>query len=330
MLKAKGGLAIIFWGPHSPSTDDFGRKFSAPVYKIHYLLWKRWWLAPIKYIPMCLKTWSVLSKQKPQAVFVINSPVFAVMSIFPYCKLKKIPYIINVHGHSFYGRKWAWSLPLHRFFAKKAMMNLVGFPKYKELFESWGAKALILERPQKQIDPLELVHVTDQTKFTVTMVSTFSADEPVDLVIQAASQLSDVQFYILGNKQNADKSILSAAPENVVFPGYLKFEDYWNQLNSSQVIITLTTTPYSLISGGVEAMSLKKPMILSRQPALTDYFTKGAIFVDHSVESIVEAVHLAKLNENQLAMECAELAAEKQNQWDESFEFLLSLLGDQM
>jgi len=69
-------------------------------------------------------------------------------------------------------------------------------------------------------------------------------------------------------------------------------------------------------------------MILSRQPVLTEHFTKGTIFVDHSVESIVAGVQTLVKRERALSREIAELAAEKQEQWEIAFRELLAIIGD--
>jgi glycosyltransferase involved in cell wall biosynthesis len=235
---------------------------------------------------------------------------------------------MNIHGHSFIGWKWAWSRPLQRALAKRALVNLVGFTKYKKLFESWGAMALILERPPLFVPCDEFQLATNSNQFKVTIVSTFSKDEPLHLVLGAAKQLPDIRFYILGDTALADKALLSSAPSNVEFPGYLQGDEYWNQLNSSHTVMTLTTTRYSLVSGGIEAMTLGKPLILSRQPVLTDYFTKGAIFVDNSVESITNGIQEARENKNSLTQEVIDLAAEKRARWEMAFQELMSLLGD--
>jgi glycosyltransferase involved in cell wall biosynthesis len=330
MTQPKGGLAIIFWGPSSLSTDDYGKKLNSPVYKINSLEWRRTWLAPFRYILMFFKTWKLLREKAPDAVLVINTPVFAPLCVYLFCRQQKIPYVMNVHGHSFIGWKWGWARSLQRFLAKRALTNLVGIPEYEELFNSWGASAILLERPMAFVDPEILKVVTEPGTFNVTLTSTFALDEPIDLVVEAAKQLPDIQFYILGDTRLARSSLLSSAPKNVIFPGYLKSEQYWSQLYSSQVIMTLTTTPYSLVSGGVEALSLRKPMILSCQPALTDYFTKGTVFVDHTVESIVDAVKTAQQNHEKLTEESAELNFEKRKRWDESFNYLVDLLGDKV
>jgi len=327
-MTRQGGTAVLIWAPHSICTQHFAQRLQAPCYLIHYLRLNRPLLAPIKYIPMCLKTWAVLLKQRPSAVFVVNTPVFAPLTVHAYCRLARIPYVMNVHGHSFIGWKWGWSRPLMRALARRALVNIVGFQEYRQLFEAWGARALILEDPLPSISSEKRELTTRPGEFNVTVISTFAADEPLHLVLGAARLIPDVHCYILGDTALADRRMLDSAPGNVTFTGYLKGDAYWNQLFSSQALMTLTTTPRSLVAGGLEGMIVGKPLILSRQPVLVDYFTKGTVFVDHTVESIAEGIQQARECEATLAQEVAELAVEKRERWEETFEELLDLLGD--
>ncbi len=327
-MTRQGGIAVIFWGPHSLDTEQWAKRLHAAFYTIHYLRWKRPWLAPIKYIPMWFKTWIVLLKQRPAAVFVVNTPVFAPLCVYTYCHTAGIPYVMNIHGHSFTGRRWGWSRPLLAGLARRALVNLVGFPEYKRLFESWGARALVLGDTPIQIQSDRTAIVPSPGQFNVTVISTFAPDEPVDLVSEAARRLPQVCCYILGDTALADKRLLNSAPDNVTFPGYLKGDAYWNRLGSSQAIVTLTTNQDSLVAGGLDGMYLGKPLILSRQPVLVDYFSKGAVFVDHTIESIVLGIQQALEHQKTLAVASSELAGEKRARWERIFNEFLRMLGE--
>lgn len=323
----QGATAAIAWVPYEERTEQYAQRLNATLYKIHYLRYKRPILAPIKYIPQWLKTWAVLFRQRPAVVYVMNPPVFAALSVFIYCRLSGTSYVMDTHSPALYSRKWAWTVPLQRALAKQALVNIVDQYRYKHLFESWGAKALILERPPINIPGDSLKHVADPNKFSVTVVNTFAGDEPLEPVLGAAKQLPEIHFFILGDTALAKKAILRMAPSNVVFTGYLLGNDYWNRLYSSRAVMVLTSYPYSLLGGAQEGMALGKPLIISRQPTLTEYFTKGAIFVDHSVESIVKGIRRLREQEYCLTQEIVELAAEKRERWETKFQELLALIG---
>lgn len=317
-MLPRGGIAAITWSPGLRHVEDYARRLNASLYNIHYLLPQRPLLAPIKYVPQCVKTWIVLRRQRPSAVYVFISPVIAAMSVFLYCWLAKVPFIMDVGAHAIVSKKWAWSVPLMRFLSRRARVNIVDQESFKRLFDSWGAKTILLERPpfgsKNHADSM-----SEPERFTVTLISTFSPDEPIEVVLRAARELTDVNFFILGDTKKANRKLLRKAPNNVTFTGYLSGDDYWVRLANSHALMTLTTLPNSLLSGAVEGMSLGKPLILSNQPTLKTYFEKGAVFVDHSVESIVEGVQAVRARRDDLARQSIELAAEKRERWEAEF-----------
>lgn len=329
MSVKRNGVVTIFWGKHSPGTDAFAERLNAKPYNISFANWSSPLLAPIKYVPMWFETWKVLMQERPSAVLVVNTPVFAPLCVYIYSLFANVPFAMDIHGHSFIGWKWAWSRPLQKFLAKKAVANLVDFTEYEELFTAWGANAIKLERPPFLSPELNGNKPAKSSRFSITVISTFNKDEPLDMVIEVAKKLPEVDFYILGDTNLAENQLLESASSNVYFPGYLTSVDYWERLNSSDLLMTLTSTPKSLVSGGIEAMSLGKPMILSSQPVLIDYFTKGAVFVDHDIESLLKGIDQARLELDKLANESQKLLVEKQSRWKNSFQQLQRSLNNE-
>jgi len=234
---------------------------------------------------------------------------------------------MDVGGQALISPKWAWTVPLVRLLARQACVNIVDQERFKLLFDSWGAKTLLLERPPLARSWNRCDSKTERDQFTVTLISTFAYDEPIELVLGAAERLPEVHFFILGDTAFAKRGLLAKAPGNVTFPGYLLGDDYWFRLDSSQAVMVLTTAPNSLLSGAVEGMSLGKPLILSKQPALTEYFTKGAVFVEHSVENIVDGIRIVQEREQYLVQQVVELAKEKRDRWDNEFRKIWALIG---
>lgn len=324
-MKRRGGVAAIAWAPRIRHVEDYSRRLNASIYNIHYLLPQRPLLAPIKYPPQCVKTWLVLLRQRPSAVYVFISPVIAALSVYIYCWFAKVPFIMDVGAHAIISRKWAWSVPLLRFLSRKARVNIVDQDSFQQLFESWGAETLLLERPpmgmKNKQGPL-----LEKKRFAITLINTFSYDEPIEPVLEAAEQLEDVDFFILGDKDKANRNIIKKAPGNVTFTGYLIGDEYWDQLVSSHAVMVLTTAPNSLLSGAVEGMALGKPLILSNQPTLKTYFTKGTVFVENSAESVVIGVQAVQSQIHDLVEQIVELSTEKRERWDKEFQKIWALI----
>jgi hypothetical protein len=237
---------------------------------------------------------------------------------------------MDTHPPALYSRKWGWTKPLQRFLSRFAVINVVDQERFKQLFETWGAKAVALESPPKHVPP-NVSSPVDPSYFDIIVVNTFAEDEPVTPILEAAMQLPPtVRFFITGDTARARPEVIANPPPNVTFTGYLWREEYWKRVNSSRVVMALTTYPYSLLQAAHEGLVLKKPLVLSNQPALTEYFPKGAVFVENTAASIVAGVKAAQEKEAQLSKELAALSEEHQERWDRNFKQLSTLLRAQV
>ncbi|HOA24011.1 MAG TPA: hypothetical protein PKI52_08370 [Aggregatilineales bacterium] len=325
-MGKRNDLAVVVWAPEENRSEQIAERFGAPCYQIHYFAYKRPLIAPIKYVPQAIKTLVVLWRQRPRVVYVTNPPVFAALVVALYARLSGAQFIMDTHSPALFARKWRWSVPLQRMAARWALVNVVDQPRYRRLFESWGAPALVLEKPLAECDGRD--SAGEPQPFRVTVINTFAADEPLEPVLEAARRLPDVCFTVLGDTALADARTLARAPDNVEFPGYLLGDDYWRQLARSHVVMALTTYPYSLLAGGHDGLSLGKPLILSAQPALTEFYDRGVVFVENDAQSLVEGVQRIRQDEARYRREIRELADEKRREWQASFERLRALVDE--
>jgi glycosyltransferase involved in cell wall biosynthesis len=322
---SRGPILAIVWAAHNPQLEQLARRMGAQFHCVEIVRLRRRGLLPVRYGLLWLMTWLLLLMRRPTCVVVTNTPAFAPLCVGLYCLATGTPYILDVHGHSMLAQ-WAWAIPIQRMLARRALTNILDQDLHQRLFEDWGAPITRLERAPDSGRLPSGASALD-SDFSVTVINTFAGDEPNDPLLLAASQLPDVRFFMLGDTARAPSGLVQRAPGNVVFTGYLRGERFWERLSLSHAIMTLTTTRYSLVSGGVEAMALRKPAILSRQPALTAYFVKGAVFVDHTADSIAAGVRQAQAHAPQLGREMAELLGEKQARWEAVFREMMQLIG---
>jgi glycosyltransferase involved in cell wall biosynthesis len=328
MQKEK--IIVLVWGTNQDRAYKSAQHLNAPLYNIHTVFFRRNYrlLVPLRYLVQAFSTWRLLFQKRPEIIHVTNPPIFAPLCVFLYCRLTGAAFVMDTHSPALYSRKWSWILPLQRAMARAALVNIVDQERFKDLFEGWGARAIILTKPPAKQRPTQQRSVpTEPGKFIVTVVNTFGPDEPLLPILEAAQGLPDTHFYITGDTDMADKALIASAPPNVTFTGYLYRETYWDQLIRSNTVLTLTTYHYSLLAGGQDGMVVGKPVILSRQPVLTDYFTKGAVFIDNTAEGIIAGVTAARQNEDRLHREIMELSEEKRQEWTSHFQELRKVIG---
>jgi glycosyltransferase involved in cell wall biosynthesis len=138
----------------------------------------------------------------------------------------------------------------------------------------------------------------------VFFICSFDVDEPIQEVFRAAEILlpEGFQFFVSGNYRKA-----GIAPDD--FPhlkllGFVSETEFYGHLFSSQVVVDLTDYDNCLVCGAYEALAAGKPLVLSREKALQEYFTDGTVFTANQAAEIAAAVRQAHAERSRLAEEC--------------------------
>jgi glycosyltransferase involved in cell wall biosynthesis len=155
--------------------------------------------------------------------------------------------------------------------------------------------------------------------FKVVVISSFAADEPLENVLDSAEDLTDVKFFITGDKSKADKQFLKRKLNNVVFTGFLEHDAYISLLQNVDTIMVLTKRDRTMLAGAYETLALEKPLITSNWVPLKQYFNKGAIHVDNSSDEIKQAIKTVQRKKEALAKDMHQLKIEKINEWEDKF-----------
>lgn len=319
------GLYLI-WGPPQGShrSELMGEQLGIDIQHI-WLTSKRGKLvAPIKYLIQTLMTLVFLLRHRYQLVFVQAPPILAALPVYIYSLFFKAHFIMDAHTDALLASCWAWSLPLHRFLSRRAITTIVTNDYLQRMVTSWKAHAFVLTDVPLTLSKRHQVCL-DEVPFNVVMISTASYDEPTAQVLEAASKLPDVRFYITGN-YNARHDVIKSAPPNVRFTGYVPDKEFYGLLEAAQVVMCLTTEDHTIQSGASEAMWLGKPIITSDWLLLQQYFEKGTIHVDNTAESICQAVMTMRENLQAFEADIRKLQKDRRQQWREKISALISLI----
>lgn len=321
----KHKVIALVWAPHEARTAAFAEWLDAPLYNVSYLRAKRPLLAPIRYVLQWLKTWLIFIRERPDFVYVTNSPPVAGLCTLAYCLVTNTQFILDTHPPGLYNRKWRWSQPVQRFTTRFARLNVIDQERFKNLLESWGASAIVLENPPKSI-PRDSFRDMPTAANAFTYVGTFADDEPVEILIEAARRLPHIHLYILGDKSRAKREWVENAPTNVEFTGYLHKEQYWSRLYNSRAVIALTTHANSLLGGAQDGMFINKPLIISDQETLREYFIKGTVFIKNTPSAAVEGIEHVLRDGFRLETEINELREELSERWQKNFRHLQDVI----
>ncbi len=317
-------IMFIAWDPYTRRSDVLAQRLGASMHHIFVGQRGRALDAPWRYLAQARQTCRVLSDERPDVVFVQNPPIFcALLALFHTLRFGG-QFVIDSHTAAFVTPKWKWSLGLHRLLSRRAAATLVHNESQAKIVKRWGCRFCIMGDPLGDY-PLEEAFPLGR-QFNVAVVSTFGEDEPLELVIQAACHLPEVEFYVTGDSKRAHKDLLAKKPDNCHMTGYLRNRQYMSLLQGANAVLDLTTREQSLLSGAFEAVSVGTPLIVSDWRILRDYYSSGAVYVSNTVQGICEGIRQAQREQIALKQGILQLRTKLQIQWEQEFSELRRLL----
>jgi glycosyltransferase involved in cell wall biosynthesis len=326
-LPADLKSTFLVWGPPSygPRSKVLSRELQLkPLHFIYSTTQKGGLSAPLKYSYQALKTLQILFSERPQIVFIQSPPSFAALFVYLYCKLTGARFLVDAHSAALQLPIWTKPQWLYSFLARQAVTTIVTNEHFQELIQSWGGHALILRDIPTSFEKKGDYPLNGS--FNVVVVNTFSADEPLDLILEAAENLADIQFYVTGKKKMAPPGMLEQLPHNVQFTDFLPDESYHGLLNNAQAVMCLTTRNHTMQRGACEALSLGKPIITSDWPLLQTYFHKGTVHVANTSQGIREGVIKMREEYRRYQTEIKSLQLIQQHEWEAKVKMLKALI----
>ncbi len=152
----------------------------------------------------------------------------------------------------------------------------------------------------------------------VLFPGSFSADEPVSALLDAARLLDQGTIVMTGRTANASKHghDISRAPTNVVMPGYLSVKDFDALLMHCDLVLALTRFDGIQLSVCNEAIGYGKPMVLSDTSLLRKLFSCAAVMVQSDdPAALVRAIALAAADTDRLGAAAVSLALTRRKAW---------------
>jgi glycosyltransferase involved in cell wall biosynthesis len=322
----QGPRTFITWYPYCRRSDALAEQLGASSYLVHYLRFKVPWVAPVKYVLQSLKTVSILVRERPSLVLVANPPVAAPLLIWLGSRLFRYQFIIDAHSGAFQHSRWAWSLPLQRFLARRALTTVVTNDHLAKVVHSWGAASTLVQDLALKLDPAG--RALRKSAFHAVFICTYSVDEPVEAVIETAREEPGIQFSFTGDPEYLGASLKRRLPANVQLTGFLPDDEYLALLRGADVILSLTNEDHTMQRGGYEAMSLEKPLVTTNWPLLRQVFARGTVHVDNTPAQIAAAIHTIQANPQSWSAAMATLKREREVVSRSQIQVLRQLLGE--
>jgi glycosyltransferase involved in cell wall biosynthesis len=288
-------ITFISWAPYCSRSDHIARELGGSSHMVYL---SRFGSHPatvaFKYAGQLLRTLEILRAERPEAVFVMTPPVFAVLAVSLYCRHAGIPYVIDSHTAAFLHPRWRYLQWLQNALCRRAATTIVTNEHLARMVEGIGGHATIVTDV-----PVKYERTTDFPtggRFSVAVVCSFNDDEPIDQIIEAARDLPDVAFYMTGDSRQLRRDLAEGLPSNVTLTGFLSTAEYGGLLSRTDAVMALTTRNHTMLRGAYEAVYQGTPVIVSNWPLLREAFATGALHVDNSASGIVAAVREMQTN----------------------------------
>jgi len=320
--RSRDGIRGLFvsWAPFSRRTESLAQEFALDLRFVTTPWPKRPLLTPVKYPWQTAATVRLLGGACPEELWVMDPPSPLVAIVGAAARRRGARLVVDMHTVAFYAREWRVLRSLELPFLRRATAVLVTNDSLAMQVLAWGARPFVLPDPlPAPPDELEVPVEND----LVTVVATYSKDEPLELLPEVARRLPHTRFVVTG-KPHGD---LSGWPRNLRPTGFLDEAAYWGQLRRSAAVMVLTTRPDTLLSGGYEALVVGRPLVTSAHDVLKAYFGDAAVYAGDSGESLTAAVDTALSSGPALTERLEALRVRRASEWAHAAAGLRGALG---
>ncbi|MFQ6609945.1 MAG: glycosyltransferase [Fidelibacterota bacterium] len=323
-METACSIAVIAWTQVSRRSQELARELGAVYYRLDRVDRPNWKIVYCL-VRNFIKTFLWLCYYQPDVVITFHAHPFVTLSGSIYAWLFSKKVIPDIHTAGFLDYDFFPVQQISNFLWKRSFLILLHNPeagkyigeKYPDLVD----KIFVLEDPLPQIEVA--VPKKENDKPICTFICRYSNDEPFREFLEAVKSIPDVDFYITGNVEKNPTLKSKYNQKNIHFTGFLSDIDYFKQLAKSDLLIALTTRPYTLMSAGYEALEIGKPLIVTDSEALRQYFLDNVLYSDNNVDSIRDSLTSAIRMLPDLAEKMNSYKQVKLNQWQNRVEELL-------
>jgi glycosyltransferase involved in cell wall biosynthesis len=280
----------------------------------------------LKYLGQTLRTWRILAREWPDAVFVMSPSPIAVLAVYAFCAVTRKRFVIDAHSGAFRNPLWKRLQGMQFWLCRRASATIVTNDHLAELVRSHGGHTVVV--PDVPVKFPTISTTPSRSGFVVACVTSFGFDEPIEAILEAARRLPDVTFYMTGNPADGGRRLVGK-PDNLVLTGFLSVSDYGALLKTADVVLALTTLDHTMLRGAYEAIYQGTPVIISNWPLLRSAFDAGAVHVDNTAAGIMEGIRTMQQEHAAARAGAAQLRQRKFDRWAATLAELKAMAGAQ-
>ena len=307
-------VTYISWAESCSRSDNTARELGGRSHMVYEAaLGSRPSTIWLKYWRQARRTLTILAAEQPDVVFVMTPPLVAAVPAFWYAWRTGARVALDAHSAAFLHPRWRWFQWLQRRMCRRAATTLVHNDYIQQIVADAGGHTTLV--PDVPVVFAKGERFERPESFTVAVVCSFNYDEPLPAIIDAASRLPDVCFFVTGNPKHLASDIKARMPANMSLTGFLSTTAYGDLISRADAVLTLTTRDHTMLRGAYEAIYQGTPVIVSNWRLLRDAFPDGAVHVENTGAAIASGVRDVATRYAELRAGAARLAQGKLEAW---------------
>lgn len=305
-------IVVVAWAEHGGRSAALAEALGAEMHAVEPGRRGPALLVPFRYVRQAVQTARLLRSTRPEVVVVQNPPIVAPFVVWLVQRVIAGALVIDSHTGAFVDPRWRRFLFLHRWLSRRARTTIVHNEDQAQLVSEWGVPWIELS-----FVPFSIPADNTATRRATSVLAVCSGadDEPLAEICAAARALPAVQFVITGREERLRPRLVEELPPNARFLGFVAFNEYLAALQSSTVVLALTTRDGTLVNGGFEAIAAQKPLVTSDSRVLRRFFSAGAVHTENTAAGIEAAVESAIEQAETLAVAMGAFAERSQATW---------------
>ena len=311
-MSTPPSILWIAWENHTRN-----RSLSAELHAHLVQLDYRHQNSPARYTHSICKTIALLWHWRGKVVIAQNPSIILSLLCIILRPLLRYRLVVDAHNAGVFPKEGQslWLQKIADIIIRGTAYTIVTNQGMAKIIEEKNGRPIVLP------DPLPTLHIPLSSKplpHSVIFICSWAADEPFLEVFKAAEQLPELNFYVTGNSKGREQQFGRALPANIKLTGYLPELDYLQLLCSCDIVLDLTTRDHCLVCGAYEAVSCKKPFVLSNNQATQDYFRLGSTYCDNTAPSIASCLRKVYLDKDIYRKEVETLHSLLKKEWLQS------------
>ena len=295
MSSSKAGL-FIAWRVFQRRTESLAEKFNLRT-EYYYYPWeeKSKLHKALSYVYKTIDTISDLFHIRPQLIFIQLPPTPVLYIVALYCRLNDCKFVADCHNAMIYSRWLAW--PSAKLLLRRADILLVHNEDVEHYARRLKLDAITLRDPLPDLSNSGSLDILEQYDLKhgnyVIVPWSFSADEPIRELVQAAKLLPHTKFVMTWFAEKMPDDIRNNLPDNLLLTGYLDEKVFNTVFSHAGSALVLTTREGTQPSGASEAIVLGIPLIISDMETTRKLYGDMPVYVKNDTNGILGGIKTA-------------------------------------